>query len=131
MANRDLVASYRRAIQAFNTNDLATTMEIVAPDIVYTFHGHNPVAGEYHGIDGFREVLERAKAATNGKASLEPLTVLSDENTVVVWGRFRGTRNGRTLETFHIYYYRFDQAGRLIEGHTIPVDQHVADQFWS
>jgi len=65
MANRDLVASYRRAIHAFNNNDLART------------------------------------------------------------------RNGRTFETFHVYYYRFDQAGRLIEGHTIPVDQHLADQFWS
>jgi ketosteroid isomerase-like protein len=51
MANRDLAASYRRAIQAFNSNDLATTVELVAPDIVYTFHGQNPVAGEYHGID--------------------------------------------------------------------------------
>src|SRR6266566_1762319 len=103
MPDHDLVATYRRAIQAFNSNDLETVLEVVAPDVVYTFHGKNLVAGEYHGIDGFREVLERAKALTDKTARLEAIAVLSDDSTVMVWARFRGTRNGQTFETLHAY----------------------------
>ena len=28
-------------------------------------------------------------------------------------------------------YWPEGQAGRILEGHTIPVDQHLANQFWS
>jgi hypothetical protein len=35
------------------------------------------------------------------------------------------------FETNHAYYYRFDERDRLIEGHTIPADQHLANEFWS
>jgi ketosteroid isomerase-like protein len=127
----DLVDNYRRARRAFNDNDLDAVERLVAPNVVYTFHGEHLAAGEYHGIDGFREVVNRAKELTGGTAMFTPLTVATDDLVLMVWGRFRGTRNGTTLDTMHVYYYRFDDQGRVVEGHTVPVDQHVANAFWS
>jgi ketosteroid isomerase-like protein len=128
---QDLIERYTQAIKAFNDNDIETTAELVAEDVVYTFHGDHPAAGEYHGYDGFREVLRRAKELTGGTASLEPVAVVTnDEDALMVWGIFRGERNGVPFETYHAYYYRFEE-GRLVEGHTIPADQTAANAFWS
>jgi hypothetical protein len=73
----------------------------------------------------------KAKELTGGTASFEPIDVLANDTTVMVWGRFRGARNGNDFEINHAYYYRFDEHGRFIEGHTIPADQHLANQLWS
>jgi ketosteroid isomerase-like protein len=121
----------RRAIQAFNDNDLALASELVSDDVVYTFHGDHPAAGVYRGHAGFREVLSRAKELTNGTASLEPLAVVTnDEDALMVWGIFRGERKGVAFETHHAYDYRFHD-GQLVEGHTVPADQSLANAFWS
>lgn len=127
----DLIERYMRAIKAFNDNDLKTTAELVAEDVVYTFHGDHPAAGVYRGYAGFREVLARAKELTGGTATLEPLAVVTnDHDALMVWGIFRAVRHGVAFETHHAYYYRFE-SGRLVEGHTIPADQTAANAFWS
>lgn len=128
---QNLVDRYMRAIKAFNENDLETAAELVAEDVVYTFHGDHPAAGDYRGHSGFRQVLALAKELTGGTASLEPLAVVTnDEDALMVWGIFRGERNGAVFETSHAYYYRFE-GGQLVEGHTIPADQTAANAFWS
>ena len=57
---------------------------------------------------------------------------LDQDSPTIIHGEpvFRGIRRGRFLETNHAYYYRFKD-GRLVEGHTIPVDQTDANAFWS
>jgi ketosteroid isomerase-like protein len=133
MPDLDLVATCRRAMQAFNSNGVAVLTETLASDIVYTFQGQSPVAGEYCGIDAIRELVQRTKARTDRTASGSKLAVLP--TTAPSWcdgvGRFRGTPNGRTFEMLHTSYYRFDRQGRVVGGHTIPVDHHHANQSWS
>lgn len=131
MATHNLIDVYLRVIKAFNENDAQTIQRQVAPDVKYVFHGQNLVSGAYYGIDGVREIFYKAKELTGGTASFEPIDVLANDTTVMVWGRFRGARNGSDFEINHAYYYRFDEHGRFIEGHTIPADQHLANQFWS
>lgn len=58
----NLVELYKRAIEAFNGNDLETTAELVADNVVYTFHGDHPAAGRYDGHEGFREVLREPRS---------------------------------------------------------------------
>ena len=38
-------------------------------------------------------------------------------------------RDGAVLDTHNVYLYRVAD-GRIVEGHTIPVDQHLANAFW-
>ena len=71
------------------------------------------------------------KTLTGGTASFEPVDVLASDAAVMVWGQSRGARNGQNFETNHAYYYRFDERGRFVEGHTVPADQHLANEFWS
>ena len=61
-------------------------------------------------------------ALMGGTASFEPVDVLASDAAVMVWGQFRGARNGQNFETNHAYYYRFDERGRFVEGHTVPGD---------
>jgi ketosteroid isomerase-like protein len=131
MATHNLIDVYLRVIKAFNENDAQTIQQQVAPDVKYVFHGQNLVSGVYYGIDGVREIFYKAEELTGGTASFEPIDVLANDTTVMVWGRFRGARNGSDFEINHAYYYRFDEHSRFIEGHTIPADQHLANQFWS
>jgi hypothetical protein len=131
MESRDLVNVYVRTIRAFNDNDVETIQRQVAPEVRYVFHGQNLVSGVYCGIEGIGELFDKVKALTDGTASFDPRDVLANEAVVMVWGRFRGRRNGKTFETDHAYYYRFDEQDRFLEGHTIPVDQHLSNEFWS
>ena len=131
MAEHDLVGNYLQAIQAFNDNDIAGYLEVVSTDVTYTVHGRNSLSGVYDGIDAFRRVLARAKESTTGTLNLEPVAVLSDdERHVMVWGRLTGTRDDLQLDAMHAWVYRFDADGRLVEGHSIPADQHVVNDFW-
>ncbi len=130
MESRNLIDVYLRVIQAFNDNDVETIQQQVAYGCEYVFHGQNLVSGVYYGIEGIREIFHKVKALTDGTASFEPIDVLTSDTTVMVWGRFRGARNGKNFETNHAYYYRFDERDRFLEGHTIPADQHLANEFW-
>ena len=94
MSDPDLVASYLRAVEAFNDGDLATFMELVAPDVVYIAHGQNLISGVYHGIEQFGSVLARAKDLTDDTISGDPVAVVSDnERWVMIWGRLTASRS--------------------------------------
>lgn len=121
---------YRRAMQAFEEDDLDTVAKLVSSDVLYVVHGHNSLSGEYRGIAGVREVLGRQKDLTGGSARFEPEAVVADDDVVMAFGCFRATRNGRSLETDHAFYFRFVD-GKLAEGHDIPVDQELVNEFWS
>ena len=104
MASRNLIDVYLRTIRAFNEDDAQTLLQRVAPDAKYVFHGQHRASGVYHGIDGIRELFDKVKALTGGTASFEPIDVLVSDRAVMVWGQFRGARNGQNLQTNHAYY---------------------------
>ena len=61
--------------------------------------------------------------------SLEPRAVLADDQHLVVYGRIRAQRLGRTLDSDHCVVFRFD-GDRIVEARTIPVDLYAWDEFW-
>lgn len=127
----NVIERYHRILDGFNSGELAAALDVASRDLVYTYHGDNPVSGEYHGIDGFREVMRRVKELSAGTAHLEPIAIVGDDATVMVYGRFFATRNGRQFDTLAAYYYRFDEQGLLVEGHNHPGDQAGLNEFWS
>ena len=42
------------------------------PDVVYRIPGRSIVAGEYHGIDGFADILTRLRNDSGGTIELTP-----------------------------------------------------------
>lgn len=124
------VTTYLQAIDAFNRDDLAAVHDHVRSDVVYRIPGRSPVAGEFHGIDGFAEILRRLRDESGGTIALEPLTVLADDQDLIARCRVTADRGGKRLDTENCYAFRFVD-GKLAEGTVFVSDPHHVDEFWS
>jgi ketosteroid isomerase-like protein len=114
---------------AFNASDLEGVAQAVGDGMVYTVHGRNVIAGTYEGLSAYIELLGLARQLTYDTASVTPRVVLADDDHVMMRARFAARRQGRTADLDMIYMYRF-VGGRLVEGHTVPIDHAIADEFW-
>lgn len=132
MESRDLINVYVRTIRAFNENDVETIQRQVAPEARYVFHGQNLLSGVYCGIEGISELFDKVKAVTDGTASFGPRDVLANEARCDGMGPVPWQKKGQGLSrpTMHIIT-GFDEQCRFLEGHTIPADQHLSNEFWS
>jgi ketosteroid isomerase-like protein len=125
----DNVRALRAVLAAFNTGDLEAAREFTHPEISYIIRGRGPFAGTYRGVDAVMTVLQAIRTATSDTMTAEPEVVVSGGEHVMAYMRVHGSRpDGRTYDRHQAYQYRFSDH-RLIEGQTIPVDQHAFDEF--
>ena len=127
------ILRYMRGIQEFNENELNNSIDTLSfsENIVYRIAGKSPIAGEYHGIEQFTKALQRVKELSGGTIAFEPQYVLADDQTIMAYGHATAKRDGKKLDIDHVYLYRLDEEGKIIEGRTIPVDLYAFDEFWS
>ena len=122
---------YRNALRAFNDNEMDTAKNAFSKDMVYHFPGRSPIAGEYHGVEQFFEVLHLIKDMTAGTLTIKPQIVMANDEAVMVYARATAQREGRTLDIAQVNLYRFNEDGIIFEGRIIPVDLYAYDSFWS
>jgi len=116
-------------LDAFNRNDIDAAASGVAEDVVYIIRGRSPVSGTFRGQQAFADVLRRIKQMTDGTMAGKPEVVLADGDNIMMYMHVTGTRpDGRRYDNDQAYLYRF-RDGKLIEGQTIPVDQHAFEAF--
>ena len=116
-------------LDAFNRNDIDAAASGVADDVVYIIRGRATVSGIYRGRQQFADVLRRIKQMTDGTMAGKPEVVLVDGDNIMMYMHVTGTRpDGRRYDNDQAYLYRFRE-GKLIEGQTIPVDQHAFEEF--
>jgi len=116
-------------LDAFNRNDIDAAASGVADDVVYIIRGRATVSGIYRGRQQFAGVLRRIKQMTDGTMAGKPEVVLVDGDNIMMYMHVTGTRpDGRRYDNDQAYLYRFRE-GKLIEGQTIPVDQHAFEEF--
>jgi ketosteroid isomerase-like protein len=125
------IVRYMHTIRAFNDNDLDAASKYCSENILYKIAGRSPIAGEYRGIKQFDKALKLVKELSGGTIKLEPQVVVADDQAVMVYGHATAKREGKTLDIDHVYLYRFNEEGKIIEGRTIPVDLYAFDEFWS
>ncbi len=123
------IVRYLESVRAFNANDVATALKYTDENVIYHVPGRSSVAGEYRGIRDYHEALRRGREMSGNTLSLEPRAVLADDQHLVVYGRIRAQRLGRTLDSDHCVVFRFD-GDRIVEARTIPVDLYAWDEFW-
>jgi ketosteroid isomerase-like protein len=123
------IATYLAAITAFNANDLDAVADHVSSDVVYRIPGRSIIAGEYHGIDGFAEILTRLREESGGTLQLSPLAVLADDDNLIARARVTARRPGKRLDTEHCYAFRFIDA-KLAHGQVFVSDPVHVDDFW-
>ena len=122
MTPNDNSATIRAALAAFNANDVATLERLVDPDFVYIVRGHSSLSGEYRGWDAWAKGLARIKELTAGSMAATPEVILADDDHVMMYARFTGSRpDGRTYNSHQAYLYRLKD-GRLLEGQSIYPD---------
>jgi len=116
-------------LDGFNRNDIDAAARGLAEDVVYIIRGQSPVSGTYRGREEFADALRRIKEMTDGTMAGEPEVVLAEGDNIMMYAHVTGSRaDGRKYDNDQAYLYRF-RDGKLIEGQTIPVDQHAFEEF--
>lgn len=129
MSENPNVITLMSVLDAFNRGDIDAVVDNVASDVVYFVRGRSQVSGTYHGPQELADVLRRIKSLTGGTMTGTPDVVLADDDNIMMYVHATGTRpDGRAYDNYQAYLYRF-RDGKLIEGQTIPVDQHAFDTF--
>jgi ketosteroid isomerase-like protein len=124
------VVTYVEAIEAFNRGDLDAVKNHVRADVVYRIPGDSLIAGEYHGINGFAEMLHLLKVVSGDTLTLAPTAVLADDDNLIARARVTARRGDRTLDTEHVYAFRF-VGGKLADGQVFVSDPAQLETFWS
>lgn len=103
-------------VQALNEADPSVLDEAIAEDVVYEIYGNEGISGTYRGLQAFVAMMGLVLDQTSGTMKATSVTVMSNENDLMMWVHFTGTRpDGRTYESHHAYLYRF-RDGELYEG---------------
>lgn len=124
------VTCYLESLRAFNDNDVESALKYTDENVVYWIPGRSMIAGQFRGIAKYQFALRRARELSGNTLSLEPYSVLADDERLLIYGRIRAQREGRELDSDHCVMFRF-AGGRIVEGRTIPVDQYAFDLFWA
>jgi ketosteroid isomerase-like protein len=124
------IVTYLAAIAAFNANDLKAVGDHVRSDFVYRIPGRSLVAGEFHGIDGFAEILTRLRHESGGTIELTPVAVLADDHNLIARARVTAQRAGKRLDTENCYAFGFVD-GKVAHGQVFVSDPGQVDDFWA
>src|SRR5688500_4560797 len=109
--NVDLV---RRGWQAYESGDLSAALEVLSPDMVTHVAHPLPVAGTYHGPEGFLQVtIDWAEGFDELVATGEEFIDAGGQVVVRAVHKARGAESGIPVET-DIWYVFTVQAGKAV-----------------
>lgn len=129
MTPEETIQRVRQAMAALNQGDVEGAAKVVHPDFSYTIRGRGSVSGVYQDWDAMAGVLRRILDLTDGTLTATPEVVLADNENVLMYMKVTASRpDGRTYDSHQAYRYRLKD-GLVLEGETIPVDQHAFAEF--
>lgn len=122
----------RTAYAAFAAGDIATVLELVAPDCVWHVGGRSQLAGDYVGheqiLGYFGLLLELSEGTFT--VTLDDVAESATTQMVTSVVSLTATRQGKTLQTRMILLGRSDDSGRLAECWWFTEDAYAVDAFW-
>ena len=102
----------------------------IAPDIVWHVPGHNPVSGDYHGMEEYTQRMpSRMAPLTSWSFELHDIMVNGDY--VVATVSLKGERKGKKVDLRGAHIMRMNEYGQVVEGWGFTSDQDVLDDFFS
>jgi ketosteroid isomerase-like protein len=114
MAKHPNTTTIDRMTQAALDGDAATLSEIFTEDMVFHVRGTLPSVGDHRGASGFLSVIGSIVEITKGDLKLDQQFVIADGDWAAEWERAVFGRDGKTLEQYNSFVYRFED-GRIAE----------------
>ncbi len=108
------VKTIDRMTQAALEGDAATLAEIFTEDMLFHVRGTFPGVGDHRGVNGFLNVIGNISEITKGDVKLDQLFAIADGDWAAEWERGVFGRDGKTLEQYDAFIYRFEE-GRIAE----------------
>jgi ketosteroid isomerase-like protein len=107
----------------------AVEKQVLSPNIVWHVPGHNPVAGDYTGVDYFQVMPARMAPLDRWDFRIDSVMVNGD----YVVARFfvDGERRGKAIATGGAHILRFDSNNQIVEGWGFTEKQDELDGFFS
>jgi ketosteroid isomerase-like protein len=103
---------------------------IIAPEIVWHVPGHNPVSGEYRGIEAYTERMPALMAPLD-RWDFTLKDVMVNRNYVVATFNVKGERKGKSIDIEGAHIMRLNDRGQVAEGWGFTDDQDLLDDFFS
>jgi ketosteroid isomerase-like protein len=103
---------------------------IIAEDIVWHVPGHNPVSGDYHGIEEYTQLMP-SRMAPLSRWDFVVHVVMVNGDHVVATVHLRGERRGRQVDLRGAHILRMNDQGQVVEGWGFTSDQDALDEFFS
>ena len=130
--NTENVDRMRRGYEAFGKGDLDTLRELFSPDIVWHTGGHNPLTGDYKGIDEVFGLFGKLFEMTNGDMKQDVHDLLANDEHGVALTHIRASRpDGRTMDMNQVAVFHHDANNRVTEAWILPEDTTAADAFFA
>jgi len=114
MAQHPNTKTIDRMTKAALDGDAATLSEIFTEDMVFHVRGTLPGVGDHRGASGFLSVIGSIMEITKGDLKLDQQFAMADGDWAAEWERAVFGRDGKTLEQYDSFVYRFED-GRIAE----------------
>ena len=102
----------------------------IAPDITWHVPGHNPVSGEYHGLEEYTQLMP-SRMAPLSNWEFEVHDVMVNGSYVVATISLKGERKGKKVALRGAHIMRMNEHGQVVEGWGFTSDQDALDEFFS
>ena len=127
MADHPNVDLMRRGYAAFGSGDMDTLRELISHDVVWLSGGHNPLSGDYKGLDATLGLFGRFFEITGGNLTQELHAVLADdEHAVVLLKQHLGRPDGRSYDGNDVHVFHVAD-GKVTEFWAFSGDEAASD----
>jgi len=130
-----------KAYEALMSGDIEQIRHYWAEDMVWLVPGHNPLAGWYHGLDGFLGFMGQVGALSGNSFNMESIAVMTGDGWSADVTHNVGYREGHEgsgevpytmldIDVVHVLRWR---DGKVVEGKGAIFGDGTTeyDQFWS
>jgi uncharacterized protein len=125
------VTRTREYLDTFARGDLEALRPYFSDDVVWHVAGNHALSGDYFGKDELIAYFHEARELSGGTLTLEPSSIMANDEHVVVMLRVSGERNGKTLDIEMAEAFTVLPDGTWSEFWAMPDDQVRVDEFWS
>ncbi|MEZ5320367.1 MAG: nuclear transport factor 2 family protein [Vicinamibacterales bacterium] len=130
MADHPNLTIMKRTLQAFQTGDVPTLGQLMAPDVVWRLPGKRVLSGDYRGQQAVFGLFGRLMELTGGTFKVESLDILANDRGGVLIDRLTAEREGRSLD-IRVMLHLTIRDGLIVEGTDYFRPEHLWDAFWA